>query len=179
MWFTSDTHFNHRNIIKFCNRPFIDMSDMEEQLIDRWNSKVSYNDTIYHLGDFSFTKWKGSTSVDSLLSRLNGNKILLIGNHDAPEVVNSSYWASVEHYLEIKINKQKIILSHYPFRVWNGMHRGAFMLHGHSHGSLLDIGGKTMDVGTDCHDWYPISFDDVYKFMESREILKEDHHENT
>lgn len=176
VWFTSDTHFNHANIIKFCNRPYTDVQDMEDQLIDNWNSKVKNNDTIYHLGDFAFTWWKDASSVDDLLAKLNGNKILLIGNHDSFQVKKSKLWSSVHDYLEIKVSKQKAILSHYPFRVWNGMGHGSFMLHGHSHGSLLDIGGKTMDVGTDCHNWHPIRFDEVCEYMQDREIKIEDHH---
>ena len=75
----ADTHFGHLNVIKYCNRPFIDVNSMDETLIKNWNAVVSKIDTVFVLGDFSFYK-KDKTA--EICSKLNGQKILIIGNHD-------------------------------------------------------------------------------------------------
>lgn len=182
IWFTSDTHFNHENIITYSSRPFRSLEEMTEELIRRWNVCVNPGDTVYHLGDFALTWGKKHASiVDGILWRLHGQKWLIVGNHDRKEVTQSHHWHKVCHYHELKadlggIHKQRIILSHYAMRTWNQMHRGSWMLHGHSHGSLVDIGGKTMDVGVDCHAYAPLSLEEVDDFMRSREIAACDHH---
>ena len=79
IFITSDTHFSHKNIIKYCNRPFSSVEEMNSVLTDNWNSIVSKDDLVIHLGDFSF----GRTieSIKNHLDKLNGNKILILGNH--------------------------------------------------------------------------------------------------
>lgn len=152
-------------------------------LVANWNERVLKGDVVYHLGDFALS-WgsKHGNLIGDLLARLNGQKHLITGNHDRSEVTKSPLWAKVRGYAELKIDtggihKQRIVMFHYPLRSWNQMHRGAWMLHGHSHGNLSDVGGRILDVGVDCHDYSPVSFDDVKKFMEKREFLKVDHHE--
>lgn len=182
IWFTSDTHFNHANVIEYSNRPFSDLDEMTETIVDRWNAKVKPGDTIYHLGDFALSWGKKHAELcDSLIERLHGQKWLIVGNHDRDEVTKNLRWHKVTHYHEIKVDlggehKQRIVLFHYPLRTWNQIHRGAWMLHGHSHGNLTDIGGKTMDVGVDCHEYQPISIEEVAEFMEGREVTGCDHH---
>ncbi len=182
IWFTSDTHFNHENIVKYSKRPFTDLGEMTEVLVKNWNEVVEKGDTVYHLGDFALSYGKQSVDViDNLLSRLNGQKHLIKGNHDRKPVLDNPRWASVRDYHEIKvdlggIHKQRIVMSHYCMRVWNQMHRGAWMLHGHSHGNLHHTEGKIMDVGVDCHFYRPISLDTVIKRMELCPISCYDHH---
>lgn len=182
IWFTSDTHLNHAGIIEYSKRPFSNKEEMEETIIARWNERVAKGDVIIHLGDFALS-WgkKHYDLIDSFLSRLNGNKWLICGNHDRDEVKKNPRWTQVKDYHELKVDmgdvhKQRIVLFHYAMRVWNQMHRGAWLLHGHSHGNLTDIGGKSMDVGVDCCNFYPISVEDVAKFMRDREIVSWDHH---
>src|SRR3990167_10184368 len=84
IWFTSDTHFNHTNIINYCNRPFVfdgtpNVQSMNQALIEHWNANVSSSDVIYHLGDFSFGTKKQASDI---LHMLNGYKVLIKGNHD-------------------------------------------------------------------------------------------------
>jgi calcineurin-like phosphoesterase family protein len=76
MFFTADTHFNHANIIIYCGRPFADVEDMNEILIEKWNSRIGDRDTVYHLGDFAWGEW------EPILGRLRGRKILIPGGHD-------------------------------------------------------------------------------------------------
>ena len=183
IWFTADTHFNHSNVIKYSKRPFADLEDMTETLIASWNTTVGPGDCVYHLGDFALS-WgqKHAFYINGLISGLNGTKFLVVGNHDREEVTKCPRWSKVAHYHELKvdlggIHKQRIVLCHYAMRVWNGMHRGAWMLHGHSHGNLTDIGGRILDVGVDCHNFKPIGLDQVREYMSTREFINQDHHE--
>ena len=75
----SDTHFNHLNIIKYCNRPFETVEEMNEFIIQKWNNTISNDDTVYFLGDFCLGNRE---KVIELGHRLNGHKILILGNHD-------------------------------------------------------------------------------------------------
>lgn len=182
IWFTADTHFNHTNIIEYSARPFSSLEEMTEKLIENWNMRVKPGDTVYHLGDFALSYGeKHRELINDLLADLNGQKWLITGNHDRKEVTSNRRWVKVLDYCEIKVDlggehKQRIVMCHYAMRVWNQCHRGAWMLHGHSHGNLVDVGGKTMDVGVDCHRYAPISIDDVAKFMATRVPLVLDHH---
>lgn len=182
IWFTSETHFNHANIIEHSSRPFHDVTEMTEAMIARWKAKVQPGDTVYHLGDFALSGGrKHAELIDQILSKLNGQKWLIVGNHDRREVTKNARWMAVKDYLEIKIDlggehKQRIVMCHYPMRSWNQMHRGSWMLHGHCHGNLKDIGGKSLDVGVDVHGYSPVSIHDVKTFMDGRSVVECDHH---
>ena len=174
VWFTSDHHFGHKNIIKYCNRPYSSVEEMDDDLIKRWNERVQPSDTVYHLGDFSFTR--GSADVDAVASRLQGQIHLIYGNHDHKCVKKCSRFIWQGDYKYITVEKQKIVLFHYGMRVWRSGHRGTWMLYGHSHGTLPDIGGKTVDVGVDSWNYGPVSFEDLQTFMEFRKVTLVDHH---
>ena len=182
IYFTADTHFNHEAVIRYSNRPFSDLEEMHERLIESWNELVKPGDTIYHLGDFALSWGKKSDElIDAVLSRLNGQKWLITGNHDREEVVNNRQWVKVLPYHELKVDrggehKQRIVLSHYSMRSWNQSHRGSWMLHGHSHGNLSDIGGKSCDVGVDSWNYRPVSIDVMECYMSQRDIRAVDHH---
>lgn len=165
VYFTSDNHFRHKRILVLGKgRSFNDLSEMEETMIKNWNSIVQKGDIIYHLGDFSWSNEQGR--IDRILRRLNGEKFLISGNHDSKAVIRSQHWSRVWSYREIKIEGQKIILFHYPMREWNGSWRGAWALHGHCHGNLADDPySKTIDIGVDCHNFMPISFEQVKVIM--------------
>ena len=182
IYFTSDTHFNHGNVVSLDHRPFTDLEHMTESLIEKWNERVKHNDIVYHIGDFALS-WgkKHYDLIDKILSRLNGTKFLIVGNHDRDEVTKNPRWSKVTHYHEIKVDlggvhKQRICMMHYAIRSWNQMHRGAWMLHGHSHGNLPDIGGKILDVGTMNWGFAPVRLDEIEHVMSDRQIITEDHH---
>ncbi len=181
-FFTSDTHLFHTNIIQYDNRPFSSLEEMHEAIIGNWNTRVKKGDTVWVLGDFAIT-WKKSDKgwVEILLSQLNGQKHLVIGNHDRDQCVKAKGWATTQHYKELKldrggIHKQRIVMSHYCFRSWNQSGRGSWALHGHSHHNLADIGGKVLDVGCMGHNYAPISIDEVEEFMSTRHVVAVDHH---
>lgn len=167
VFFTADLHFGHANAIKYSNRPFNSVEEMDRGLITNWNSVVSPQDETYIVGDFSFLNLEKTVGI---IKQLNGNKHLIIGNHDKkiirPELM---YFLSSDpvHYKEIKIENQPIILCHYPFESWNLSHYGSWHLHGHCHGTLKRTVKNRLDVGTDCFGWKPVSFQTLKKVMEA------------
>lgn len=185
IFFTSDHHFLHEKILEFQpNRLHSSLEQMTEDLIERWNSAVSPTDVVFHLGDFALT-WgkKHEEPVDKLLKRLNGQKFLIRGNHDRDPVHKNPRWCKVEFYHEIKVDMgdehaQRVVMCHYPIISWNQRHRGAYMLHGHSHGNLPHTGGNIMDVGVDCNNFTPVDLVEVRRFMQQQEqATAGDHHQ--
>lgn len=152
IFFTSDTHFGHKNIIEYCSRPYPGgVEEMNEDLIKRWNEVVSRRSIIYHLGDFAFL---GSTKYRELASRLNGRKILILGNHDIkfPKEV----WEEINYQKILKIDGISLILNHFPFKSWSG----GIQLHGHIH-SKENLVSNQLDVGVDGHDYRPWSWEEI------------------
>ena len=172
LWFTSDLHFGHKNIIQYSKRPFESVDHMTEHLILEWNRCVKETDTVWHLGDFAFLK---PQQVLEIIKQLNGRKHWLVGNHD--EVLekvlrdNPELAIEVVRYKEIKHNGQFIVLNHYGQRVWNHSFRGSWHLYGHSHGTLAPF-GKSVDVGVDCkeitEEYRPVSFDELGEYFKDK-----------
>jgi calcineurin-like phosphoesterase family protein len=165
--FTSDFHFGHFNIIRYCNRPFESTEEMDACIADRMNQCVKANDTLYFLGDFCM----GSVEkVAAYRKRLNCKKIHFVeGNHDKVTRKLQSAFASWSSLSEIHVGKQGIVLCHYAMRVWLNHGRGTWQLYGHSHGNLPDEPlSLSMDVGVDTHDFRPWNFDEVAKVMNAR-----------
>lgn len=175
VFFTSDLHLGHSNIIRLAGRPFADATDMDETLIQNWNDRVARHDRVYLLGDVSFHP---PNSTRELVSRLNGEIHLIYGNHDTRTVRKiPDAFASVEAFSEIKLWDQHITLCHYALRVWNRSHYGSWALYGHSHGTLPDDPyACSMDVGVDPNGYHPVSFDEVRTFMSHKDFRPIDHH---
>jgi calcineurin-like phosphoesterase family protein len=173
IWFTSDTHFGHKNILKYANRPFASIGEMNETFILRWNERVAPEDTVYHLGDVSFMT--GAKTSD-LLWRLNGNIRVLVGNHDTDEVLKLPRFEWVKDYYELIVKdpdaysgERLIVLFHYTMRVWNASHHGSWHLYGHSHGNLPDDPcALAFDAGVDSHNYAPISYEEVKAIMATK-----------
>lgn len=157
-FFTSDTHFGHENIISFCNRPWNTAEEMDEALIENWNKVVSPKDTIYHLGDFA---WQASPQrLKSILSRLNGHKHLILGNHDKRKPhEKSTLWESVNDYFFLK--KEMVALFHYPIMEWDCFYHGAIHLYGHTHKKLENMSDNSYHVGVDTNNYAPISLEEI------------------
>lgn len=155
IWFTSDTHFNHERILEYCpNRAYSSVEEMNEGLIEIWNSQVAPDDEVYHLGDVLFKR------DYSFLPRLNGTKHLIIGNHDQFHIAKSknadefcNNFASMHEYNELILGPKKtmFVLMHYPLESWNKMGQGSIHLHGHCHNGLKTKMKNRMDVGIDAH----------------------------
>lgn len=188
IWFTSDTHYHHGNVVFYAKRPFSspcsckgedeeclsckgygvipDVQLMNETMINNWNNVISPEDTIYHIGDFALQCDK--KEVTKIAKRLNGHIHWVWGNHDDKRR-NAEGFAWQGYYKEINYNGLRFILCHYPFGTWNGCHRGSVNIHGHSHGQYPDDGTKLQfDVGVDCFDFKPVLIDDIVKKVEKR-----------
>lgn len=169
-FFTSDTHFGHKNLItRHHLRPFASVEEMDEALIANWNARVGPDDDVWHLGDFCF---RNAKSPAHYLRRLNGHKHLVWGNHDPDQLRAMPLWTSSQAYAEIFIGKQRVVLLHYAMRVWNQWRRGSIHLFGHSHGNL-DCTRRSLDVGTDCWNYTPVTFEEI---LERLETMPESHH---
>ena len=172
LFFTSDTHFWHSNIIKYCNRPFMDIEEMNEEIIKRWNDKIGKDDLVFHLGDFAFC---GSSQYKTLLERLNGKIILILGNHDWRNIKEGymSKFNGIYQQLRIKVDDQRIYLNHFPFLCYEGSWRGVWQLFGHVHSGPYNNGGGLdgprlkmllpgqYDVGVDNNNFTPISYKEL------------------
>ena len=170
IYFTSDTHFQHGNVIKLSRRPFETVEEMNATMVGNWQERVGADDVIYHLGDFAWT-WNRETKA--ILASLPGQKHLITGNHDHSGVRKAPEWASVQAYLEVTVpladgREQMFVLFHYPIIEWNGYHRGAINLYGHVHGAR-PIARQQMDVGVDACGFRPISLDGVMARLDAVE----------
>lgn len=181
-YFVSDTHLGHANVIKYSNRPFKDVEEMNETIISNWNSIVTPEDTVYHLGDVSFTNQE---KTEKYLSRLNGTIYHLRGNHDRKLRTTRFEWS--RDYFELNIEDKDahrgsklIILCHYPMATWNKSHHGSLHLHGHCHGNLpKDFNIYRLDVGVDCWNYSPVSYAQIKKeFQTNYNPPSHDHHGN-
>lgn len=138
VFFTSDLHFGHKNVLRFDGRPFATVEEMDAELIRRWNAKVGKGDLVYVLGDFI---WKTrNEDAPSLIKSLNGQIILIKGNHDRflHNAKAKAALAGVKDYDDICVTmedgtKKRCILSHYFIPMYNGHFYQGIHLHGHSH----------------------------------------------
>lgn len=133
--FIADLHFNHKNILKYDNRSFNAVEEMNQVIIKNWNSIVKENDNTYILGDIGF----GDTKIlYNLLKQLKGNLILIKGNHDNKVLKDynvKKLFTEITDYKEITVDNKKVILCHYPIFCYNGAYRDSYMLYGHVHNS--------------------------------------------
>lgn len=166
-YYTSDLHLFHANIIRLCDRPFKDIFEMNRTIIDKWNKRVKYNDTVYILGDVGLPKSREDvTHTIKTLKMLNGHKVLIVGNHDKDLLKHPEFRAcfdEIHHYREVRDNKRKVVLFHYPIEEWNGFYRDSIHLYGHVHNS--DVGLKQIknryNVGVDVNDFEPKTLDEL------------------
>ena len=185
LFFTSDLHFMHGNIIKHCSRPFEDAHEMNETLIKNWNSVVPENAIVFVAGDFCFG---GKKHWYYFIHRLNGFIWLLPGNHDKSvhSPIEDKYDVH-EGFMNVKIrdeefdgNMQYITLCHYPMLSWYQSHRGSWQLFGHVHTGPrstskekdLPYRASQLDIGVDANEFTPISWNDV-KIIVTRQLRKE------
>lgn len=162
---TSDLHFGHRNIMKFCpsNRGhFKDIDHMREEMIRLWNSIVGVDDLTYILGDVAFCS---ADEAAQIMRRLNGKKILIEGNHDRKLLNNQNFkdcFQEIHKYLWLNYNGTEVILFHYPIWEWDQMHRGSVHFHGHLHGNPNGMSKyRVKDVGYDATGQIVISMEEA------------------
>lgn len=186
-YFTSDTHFHHNNIIEFCNRPFKDVQEMNDKMVDNWNSIVKPDDLVYHLGDYCFGN---EDKIREINNRLNGNIVLISGNHDEKILRDTSHkntryvdpdisrrFQKIVPYLETKVGGTTITMCHFALQVWNRSHHGRISLFGHSHGTLPE-NSQQLDVGVDCWDYKPITLEQIKERLKTLPKFKSGDYHN-
>jgi calcineurin-like phosphoesterase family protein len=189
-YLTSDTHYSHFNIIRYTNRPFLTVKEMDEQLLENTNKLVKENDRLFHLGDFA--KQNAPYYRDKIKCK---NVFLIRGNHDRLKLWEEHLFSGVADLKEVKtdINGEikGIVLCHYAMRVYNKSHHGSYHAFGHSHSTLPDDPNTlSMDVGVDNiakllspdgairrkEDYRPISVVEFAEFMKLKTWKPIDHH---
>jgi len=181
VYFISDFHCFHHNVLKFDNRPFSDVHEMHNTIIKNWNNTVSPNSTVFYMGDLSFNSF---TNTKPIVDSLVGNIYFINGNHDNPkDILKYDRWVDVLDMVDLQIldeknveqrkNKyQHLVLSHYPILHWNRKHYGSIHVHGHSHHDLYKSNasyyetGYVLDVGCNGIDYTPISYEDVKRVVQ-------------
>jgi len=155
IWFTSDHHFFHKNILKYCGRPFKNLEEMHEMMIKNWNSKIKPSDTVYYLGDFGLGP---KQLMKELMVKLNGKrKILIKGNHDKSDASMLEIgFTEIHKYMDLNYQNVSIFLSHVPMR--SIYHR--LVLCGHVH-EKMKVNGNIYNVGVDVNDFTPISINEI------------------
>ena len=178
VYFTSDTHFGHENIIRYCNRPFRNAEEMNAELIRRWRETVPEDGIVFHMGDFAH----GNARLwNDILSALTGRKYLILGNHDM-KALRQGYMGRFElvtQQMTIRVGGQAIVLNHNPFLCYGGSYRDVWQLFGHVHSGPASHTGLDhprlrmlfplqYDVGVDNNDFRPISFEEVKAKIEAQ-----------
>jgi len=173
IYFTADLHFYHGNVIKHAKRPFADAAEMNRALIRNWNQTVSTEDEVYILGDVTM---KGAGYAMEALTQLHGRKYLVKGNHDGfaeQASFDLSIFKWIKDYHELKYQNELFMLFHYPIQEWNGLHRGAYHLHGHQHNHAdyneanRAQGLRCYDIGVDANRYLPVGIHDLMAYFEA------------
>ena len=172
IYFTADNHFCHSNIIELCNRSFSDVNEMNNTMIDNWNSIVTKNDEVYILGDFAY-KAK-IHDINEILFRLKGRKYLVKGNHEKylnDPLFDQNAFEWVNDYFILVYEKLEYVLFHYPMLSWYKSYHGSIHLYGHVNNSaekhpdfaekIKLLGSKAINVGVDVNDFYPVSIKQI------------------
>lgn len=174
IWFISDTHFNHTNIIKYCNRPYNNTTEMDSDIITKWNQTVNKDDIVWFLGDFAFFKRipSGYEWVRNIIKSLNGKINFMIGNHDRRISKHIKFWYDLgfeKAYDLPVIFMDQYILSHKPLqRIPDGFKN----IHGHIHNNSPDmnISHYNFNVSVEVIDYKPIKFEEVVERMNNYRI---------
>ena len=188
IFFTSDSHYAHKNIVRGVSnwssksgcRDFDSLEEHNNAIVDGINSTVGERDILYHLGDWSFG---GVDKVSEFSNQIKCREIHLIyGNHDGnirrDRKLRDDHFTSVKDFDTLFIGKQQIVMCHYALQVWENNHRGAIMLHGHSHNSLDHSGdGRILDVCVEGHNYKPWHLDEILEYMFKIDIVAKDHHQ--
>lgn len=171
IYFTSDLHLGHTNVLKLCNRPFQTVEEMDVTLIKNWNKRITNRDTVYVVGDIVWDKKK----LALYMEQLNGKKVLIIGNHDrewSRREESKNYFTDILPYLEMNMDGHPITLCHYPMLEWNGSRehirkRVGYHIHGHIHNRVSDKYNvlytqyNALNAGVDINGYVPVTLEEL------------------
>ena len=172
VFFTSDYHLFHENILKFDGRPFDTVEEMHSEMISRHNSLVSPDDIVFNLGDCCHGFRGSDSELSNIITQFNGKIYYVPGNHEDHLRIIQKHWTVLPQIQDINIvdYNQIVNLCHFPIRVWDRAHWKSWHFFGHLHGGCKDDNGKRLnhdkkllckDVGIMTNDYYPILFDDI------------------
>ena len=166
IFFTSDLHFGHANVLRLCERPFETIEEMNETFIENWNDRVTGRDSVYIVGDLFFR----CEDPEAILRRLRGKKHLITGNHDGSWMCKTDtgkYFKSIELMSVISDGLRAITLCHYPLLTWNHAKK-SYMVHGHIHAKtdmdfwpLIAARENVLNAGVDINGFQPVTFDEL------------------
>lgn len=195
IWVTSDTHYGHINIARGISkwtdktrcRPFDTVEEMNEVLVQNINSVVKENDVLIHCGDFSFG---GRQNIEIFRKRLIVKELhLVLGNHDQHIRTKNEYrsfFSSTHDILTLSVDKNYLVLCHFPIASWENLSQASMMLHGHLHSSPINTWrkGRALDVGIDGNTWFrPYNLrEEIIPFLLEKPIesfLSDDHHKKS
>lgn len=169
-YYIADQHFGHSNMIKFENRPFKDSIEMNQNMVNSWNSVVKPEDEVFILGDFAFMS---GLKTNEILKSLKGTKYLIKGNHDSflkDSDFDRTLFKWIKDYFVVYDGNNKIVLCHYPIAVWDCQHHGAVHFYGHVHGNdggkrhpILNSLENAYNVGVDVIGYFPKTAEQIMK----------------
>nr|WP_166873197.1 metallophosphoesterase [Salinibacterium sp. ZJ450] len=187
-WWTSDTHFSHPNIIRYCRRPFADVAEMNRELIARWNHVVAPGDVVWHLGDLSL----GVQIEEQVMmtAALNGIRRLVPGNHDRVAsffnggdqrarfwpVYEAAGWEIMPEQLQHSIAGRRVMVCHFPYRgdslgedryrPHRPVDHGLPIIHGHVHTDFAEQ-GRQFNVGVDVRQFSPVAESTIIRWLDT------------
>lgn len=171
IWFISDTHFGHKKIIEYCNRPFDNVTEMDDEIIKKWNFNIKKKDLVWHLGDFALAD---KDYVAKIFSQLNGEIRLVKGNHDT----RSSQWYRDIGFSQVYdypiVYENFMVLSHEPMPFIPSA--GMINLYGHIHDSLMyeTWGNRCACMCVERHDYFPVHINEIAKHYAETEVKDEE-----
>ena len=175
-YFTADLHLGHEGIIRFCNRPFDSMSEMDKALVQNWNSRITDRDDVYILGDIFH---KSKENPESVLKKLKGRKHLVVGNHDGwlKGIDAGKYFVEIDKMIELNEGGVEMTLCHYPLLSWPGMHRDGYCIFGHIHNHKDEAAWPfirdnpfLLNAGVDVNWFSPVLFPEL---QENNRVFKQ------
>ncbi|MBR4040451.1 MAG: metallophosphoesterase [Clostridia bacterium] len=176
IYYISDLHFGHRNVLEMDHRPFADIDEMDAALIRLWNERVTDTDDVYIVGDFAY---RNGYTASWYLRRLNGRKHLIIGNHDFMTIQDEkalARFASVEKMARIMDQDRQVSLCHFPVAEWNGKRRGGYHVFGHLHGrrdevyQFMSRYDHALNAGCMLNGYRPVTLDEL---MENNRLFRQ------
>ena len=178
LFITGDSHFGHDEAISLFHRPFESTEAMDAAMIDRVNERVGRKDTLIHIGDFfgpaEWDRRAVRSHAEEIRAAIRCERIILVrGNHDPRGIKRFDRLFEATHeLLDLRLRsggRERLVLSHYPLRIWRGLFNGALHAYGHAHGTIAEQGRST-DVGVDCWGFAPVEIDALAAMLRTRPI---------
>lgn len=169
-FYIADTHFGHENCIRFDNRPFSDIEEMDRILIENWNNRVQPEDEVYIVGDFIYRN--KNHDFEWYLRQLKGHKFLVTGNHDGKllrDEQSMRHFDGVDRMMNINDGSHAICLCHFPIVSWDRKYHGSYQIYGHIHSNIdedyyyMKTQERALNAGCMINGYMPVNFEEMIK----------------